>query len=66
MRIIRIVKAVKVRRSLPNGTAVHTYWPGDYSIGVDIPEDIALDAIKRGAAKRIRGKGERETKREMA
>jgi hypothetical protein len=44
------------------GDAVHTYVPGDYEVGPDIPEDVARDAIKRGDAKRLPKKGQRETK----
>lgn len=35
------------------GRAVHRYDKGDYEIGIDIPEEVARDAIKRGDAKRI-------------
>lgn len=59
---VRVTKAIKVRRTLPNGSAVHIYWLGDYEVGIDMPQEVARDAIKRGQAKRIRKKGERETK----
>jgi len=60
---VRLTKAVKVRRRLGYGDAVQSYGPGDLEVGPDIPEGVASDLIERGIAKRIRAKGERETKR---
>lgn len=44
------------------GHAVHRYPIGDYTVGPDIPEDVARDAIKRKDARKLGGKGEREIK----
>ena len=59
---IRVTRPFKVRRVLAMGRAVHSYPVGDYEVGPDSPEDVARDAIKRGDAKRLRGKGQRQTK----
>jgi hypothetical protein len=59
---IRLREAIKVRRSLPNGSAVHHYPKGDYEVGPEIPSDIAENALRTKQAIRLPVKGERETK----
>lgn len=59
---IRLKQSVTVRRSLPYGSAVHTYKAGDYEVGPEIPLDIARDALQDNIAVKLPIKGERETK----
>lgn len=63
---VRLTEAVSGRKVLSlssmRGSLPPTYDPGDYTVGDDIPEDIARDAIFDGKAIRIPEAGERETK----
>lgn len=60
---IRLTKAIKGPRILTSkGSAALSFEPGDYEVGEEIPKDIALDAISRGDAIRLKKPEERETK----
>jgi hypothetical protein len=59
---IRLTRSVTVRRTLPYGSAVHTYPAGDYNVGPEIPLDVARDALADKHAVKLPIKGERETK----
>lgn len=59
---VRVIKTIKVSRDLYNGRATFFFKPGDYEVPGEIPEDVARAAIQRGDAKRLRTKGQRETK----